>query len=218
MDWRRGSRPPRLPLTSFSGNILRTPRGPPTQGQASSSSEAQGSVAYRGRGRGSSSFNYVGQPFCGSYHNSSRGGHSNTNPNRHQSSKGLDLHQLTRLAEPNKEPSEIIRLFNNSEEGLNSVLLDNPNDFERLELILLALGGFCKENGATQFSGGFVSIVHVLAKHRVFSQVTGIIIQISVSPRLSSEKEDRLRRLISAVYHLATEMIVMVPAFACNFL
>jgi hypothetical protein len=133
-------------------------------------------------------------------------------------SKGsLDLHLLLTLSAENIEPAEIIRHLG-SAEILNLALAEHQNDFDYLELILLALGNFCKKNGPTQFYSEFGTIVLVLVKHRVLSQVTAIIVQTSMSREMTLQKEDRLKRLICAVYYLASEMIVMLPAVACNFL
>ncbi len=133
-------------------------------------------------------------------------------------SKGsLDLHLLLTLSAENIEPAEIIRHLG-SAEVLNLALAEHQNDFDYLELILLALGNFCKKNGPTQFYSEFDTIVLVLVKPRILSQVTAIVVQTSMSREMTLQKEDRLKRLICAVYHLASEMIVMLPAVACNFL
>ena len=192
----------------------RTQGGRAGHNGTSSSSSSRCSTGYRvGSGRFPQS---TGQSFRGQH--SSRGAAHNSNNNeprrpRQHPAKGLDLRQLGRLAEEKTEPAEINRYLGNAEGGLSSSLEDHQNDFEYLELVLLALGGFCQKNGATQFTEGFVSVVHVLQNHRVFSQVRTIIKNTS-----TSKTGERLKRLISAVYHLATEMIVMLPAFACNFL
>ena len=201
MTFRGGKRP--FPWRSGSNRQLGTtaPRAG-HNGSSSTTASIRGAAAVH-RGRGNS--------ISRGHLNSSRGGHNNNI----QPSKGLDLRQLIRLADDKAEPSEIIRFLGNAEGGLPSSLEEHQNDYNYVEHVLLALGNFCQKNGATQFREGFISVVQVLASpnHHIFSQVRTII-----KNTLTSQTGDRLKRLINAVYNLATEMIVLIPAFACNCL
>ena len=219
MDWRKG-RPPRWSSPAANDNIVRTPRGPPGEnivrtprgppGEASSSHPVRGAASgYGGRG------NYQNDsrpPSRGDYRGG-RAGYSSRQPTK----GSLDSRLLLTLSNENTEPSEIIRHLGN-EGSFNLALVEHLNDFDYLELILLALGNFCKKNGPTQFHSEFCPIVLLLFKHRVLSQVTAIIIQTSISREMTLQKGDRLKRLIRAVYHLASDIIVMLPSVACNFL
>ena len=209
MDWRKG-RPPRWSSPAANDNIVRTPRGPP--GEPSSSYPVHGAPSgFRGRGN----YQNDSRPTSRGDYRGGRAGYSNSS---RQPTKGsFDSRLLLTLSNENTEPSEIIRHLGN-EGSFNLALVEHQNDFDYLELILLALGNFCKKNGPTQFHSEFCPTVLVLFKHRVLSQVTAIIIQTSISREMTLQKGDRLKRLIGAVYHLASDIIVMLPSVACNFL
>jgi hypothetical protein len=88
-----------------------------------------------------------------------------------------------------------------------------------LELVIVAIGGFCKNNGTSQFSESFVSVVKILAAQNIFKHIISIIVNIPISHATNLPmKEERLKRLTTAVFHLATEILVLMPAFSCQCL
>jgi hypothetical protein len=131
----------------------------------------------------------------------------------------LDFQYLVRLAGDNVEPSEVIRCLGDPENDLGKQLEENLVNVEYLELIIVALGLFCKKNGTSQFSESFVAVVKILAAQNIFPHITTMIINIPISRAANlPAKEERLKRLITAVFHLATEILVMMPALACQCL
>jgi hypothetical protein len=122
-----------------------------------------------------------------------------------------------RLASENVEPSEVIRCL--EDDDLAQHLKENLGNVEYLELLIVALGGFCKKNGTSQFRESFVSIVKILAAQNVLQQVTSIIINIPISRAVNLPgKEERLNRLTTAVFYLTTEILVMMPNLGCQCL
>lgn len=131
----------------------------------------------------------------------------------------LNFEILVKLANENVEPSEIIRCFLNPDNDLPSFVKENLGNAEYLELILVALGQFCEKNGTAQFTESFVSVVKILADKKVFAQIVPVIINVPISRTTSTQtKEVRLKRLTTAIFHLATEILVMMPAFGCHSL
>ncbi len=131
----------------------------------------------------------------------------------------LNFEILVKLANDNVEPSEIIRCFLNPENDLPSFVMENLGNAEYLELILVALGRFCEKNGTAQFTESFVSVVKILADKKVFAQIVPVIINVPISRTTNMQtKEARLKRLTTAIFHLATEILVMMPAFGCHCL
>ena len=128
----------------------------------------------------------------------------------------LDLQNLLKLTNETTEPSEIIRSL---EDDLASHLKKNSSNADYLELLLIALGVFCKKNGTSQFTDSFVNVVKILAAQQFFSQITFIVISIPKSRATNfPPKEERLKSLITSISYLSTEMLVKMPAFACNYL
>jgi hypothetical protein len=138
---------------------------------------------------------------------------------RQASHRSLDFQYLMRLASDNVEPSEVIRCIADPENDLGQHLKENMGNIEYLELIIVALGLFCKKNGTSQFSESFVVVVKILAAQNIFSHITSMIINVPIS-RASDlpAKEERLKRLTTAIFHLATEILVKMPALACQCL
>ena len=128
----------------------------------------------------------------------------------------MDLQNLLKLTNETTEPSEIIRSL---EDDLASHLKKNSSNADYLELLLIALGVFCKKNGTSQFTDSFVNVVKILAAQQFFSQITFIVISIPKSRATNfPPKEERLKSLITSISYLSTEMLVKMPAFACNYL
>jgi hypothetical protein len=122
-----------------------------------------------------------------------------------------------RLTSEDVEPSEVIRCL--EDDDLAQHLKENLGNVEYLELLIVALGGFCKKNGTSQFRESFVSIVKILAAQNVFPHVTSIIINIPISRAVNLPgKEERLKRLTAAVFYLTTEILVMMPNLGCQCL
>ncbi|KAI9558322.1 hypothetical protein GHT06_015075 [Daphnia sinensis] len=160
----------------------------------------------------------VHQPVNG---NRGRGFHvANSMPRQRQGShRRLDFEYIMKLASDNAEPSEVIRCLGDPENDLGLQLQENLNNVEYLELIIVALGGFCKKNGASQFTDSFVTVVKILAAQKIFTYVISMIINIPMSrARHLPPKEERLKRLTTAIFHLATEMLVLTPALGCHAL
>ena len=136
----------------------------------------------------------------------------------------LDLFGLQKLAEDSTEPADVIRKFNSRDNGLGALLDYHKADFDCLEFVFVALGNFCRKNGPTQFTEGFVEIVRVLGERQVFQQVASVVMHLPNSrcliPRakISAKKSERLKQLITGVYHLSVETLVLMPSFACTFL
>jgi hypothetical protein len=129
----------------------------------------------------------------------------------------LDFQYLVRLTSEDVEPSEVIRCL--EDDDLAQHLKENLGNVEYLELLIVALGGFCKKNGTSQFRESFVSIVKILAAQNVFPHVTSIIINIPISRAVNLPgKEERLKRLTAAVFYLTTEILVMMPNLGCQCL
>lgn len=138
-------------------------------------------------------------------------------PRQHadNSRKKLDLQSLLKLTNDEIEPSEIIRCLSKNLATELEMNLGNP---EYLELILVAMGTFCKKNGPSQFTEGFAAIVNILANQKVFAQIITILMNIPTSRAQNlPAKEERLKRLTTAIYHLVTEILVMMPTFGCNW-
>lgn len=145
----------------------------------------------------------------------------NSFPERRQfiNHRVLNFEILTKLANDKVEPSEVIRCLGDSENDLASFLMENWRNPEYLELIIVALGGFCKKSGTSQFTESFVTVVKILANQKVFAQIPLVIINIPTSQAKNlPTRETRLRRLTTAIFHLATEILVMMPAYGCEFL
>ena len=131
----------------------------------------------------------------------------------------LNFENLSKLTSDKIEPSEIIRCLGNPENDLASFLKENSRNVEYLELIIVALGEFCKKNGVSQFTESFVSIVKLLGEEKIFAQIPSVILNIPNSRATNFPTgPTRLKRLINAIYHLATEILVMMPAYGCEFL
>ena len=131
----------------------------------------------------------------------------------------FNLEVLVKLASDKIEPSEIIRYLGDPKNDLASFLKENWRNAEHLELIIVAMGEFCKKNGVSQFTESFVNIVKMLAEQKIFAQITSIIINIPTSCASNlPDRPTRLKRLINAIYHLVTEILVMMPAYGCEFL
>ena len=141
------------------------------------------------------------------------------NQKQHINHRILNFEILVKLASDKIEPSEIIRCLGNPENDLASFLEENWRNVEYLELIIVALGEFCKKDGVSQFTESFVNIVKMLAQQKIFAQITSIIINIPTSCASNlPTRQTRLKRLINAIYHIATEILVMMPASGCEFL
>ncbi len=152
---------------------------------------------------------------------SSRDHHkSNENGQRRQFKKyPLNFTTLKKLAEENTEPSELVKKFTDEECGLQTLLRDNSTNWEFVELILVALGGFCQQGGNSQFSSTFSKIITILRDNQVFQNVFTVFLQIphSRSDKLGS-KEKRLVQLVESISYLTTEMLTQIPALACDVL
>jgi hypothetical protein len=126
---------------------------------------------------------------------------------------------LKKLTEENTEPSELVKKFTDEECGLQKLLRDNPTNWEFVELILVALGGFCQRGGNSQFSSAFSKIIIILRESQVFQNLYSVIMQI---PQTNSynlgTKEKRLVQLVESISYLATEMLTQIPALACDVL
>lgn len=170
-----------------------------------------------------SSSTATNQPFRGTSRGRGFGLNLSQHPRqtpRQANHRRLDFQYLVKLASENVEPSVVIRCLGDPENDLAQHLKENLGNFDYLELVIVALGVFCKKNGTSQFSESFVSVVRILEAQNIFQHISSIIINIPVSrvANLSVAKEERLKRLTTAVFHLATEMLVMMPAFSCQCL
>jgi hypothetical protein len=163
------------------------------------------------------------QPFRGTSRGRGNGLNLSQHPRqapRQANHRRLDFQYLVKLASENVEPSVVIRCLGDPENDFAQHLKENLGNFDYLEHVIVALGGFCKKNGTSQFSESFVSVVRILEAQNIFQHISSIIINIPVSrvANLPVAKEERLKRLTTAVFHLATEMLVMMPAFSCQCL
>ena len=62
-------------------------------------------------------------------------------------------------------------------------------------------------------------MIKVLGDQRVFQQIPHIMMQLGTSRCQNLPgKAERMRRLVSSVYHLSVETLVLMPAFGCNVL
>lgn len=145
---------------------------------------------------------------------------SSQNPGRTREPSGL--HQLTlenliKLIDDRVEPSEIFRSIIDPDNVLTNNLKENLNNFDYLETVLVVIGRFCAKNGASLFADGFVTVVKTLADQNVFAQSSSIIIHIPMSSSsVLPSKEQRLKRLTSAICSIVTEVLVVMPSFGCG--
>ena len=132
----------------------------------------------------------------------------------------LNFTSLKKLIAETVEPSEIIRKLMDGEGGLKKLLKDHPNQWDLIELVLIALGNFCEKDGVESFSSDFIAVVHILAQHEVFRNVSNVVLQIATAPASSNmlPKEERMKRLIKGIYQLGVAMLIKIPAFSCNHL
>ena len=131
----------------------------------------------------------------------------------------LDLFGLQKLAEDSTERADVMRKFNARDYGLGAFLDDHKADFDCLEFVFVVLGNFCCKNGPTQFTDGFFEIVQILRERQVFEQVASVVMHLPNSrAKISTTKSERLKQLITGVYHLSIETLVLMPSFACTFL
>lgn len=168
----------------------------------------------RGTWRGASS---TVHPYRGGV----RGFHaSSSSPQQRQGNhRRLDFAYILKLTSDNVQPSEVIRCLGDPENDLALHLQENLSNIDYLELIIVALGQFCKKNGSSQFTNGFVTVVKILSAQKIFAHVPSMIINIPMSRAWNlPAKEERLKRLTTAIFHLATEMLVLTPALACHSL
>lgn len=152
----------------------------------------------------------------GNYFKNKNASRARSRPNPNQK---LNFDYIVKLANGQTEPSDIIRCLGDPENDLATNLKDNSNNFDYLEAIVTMIGGFCAKNGPTQFPEGFISVVKILDTQKMFGQMPTLMMNIPGS-RLtcSSTKEERLTRLVKAISHLVTEMLVMMPSFSCHCL
>ena len=126
---------------------------------------------------------------------------------------------LMKLAEETTDLPMIVQKLGQSDGGLRKLLEDHSSDSDILELVLVIIGNFCKENGAALFANAFITMMQTLGEKDIFRQISSVILRIpnSRSTNLPS-KNERLKKLLASVYYLTSELIVRMPAFACNFL
>ena len=124
-----------------------------------------------------------------------------------------------KLAEEATEPPLIVQRFGEFDFGLKQLIEENATNWDILEMILLTIGNFCRKNGPTLFSESFIGMVRILIETKVFSQISSIILQIPNSRSNNlPPKPDRFKRLLESVNCLTIEVLVMMPALACNTL
>jgi hypothetical protein len=112
--------------------------------------------------------------------------------------RSLDFIGLQKLADDSTEPADVIRKFNSKDYGLGAFLDDHKADFDYLEFVFVVLGKFCRKNGPTQFTDGFVEIVRVLGEREVFQQVASVVMHLPNSRALTNNtKSERLNQLIT---------------------
>ena len=126
---------------------------------------------------------------------------------------------LMKLAGETTDLPTIVQKLGQSDGGLRKLIEDHSSDSDILELVLVVIGNFCKENGAALFANAFITMMQTLGEKDIFRQISSVIMRIpnSRSTNLPS-KNERLKKLLTSVYYLTSELIVMMPAFACNFL
>ena len=169
----------------------------------------------RGRGRGQF-FQSRQQP---PESKSGRGGRGFPPGRVEPSRRPLDFIGLQKLAEDSTEPAVVVRRFNSEEYGLGALLDEHKTDLDYLEFIFVVLGNFCRKNGSTQFTEGFVEIVRTLGEREIFQQIASVVMHLPNSrAKTSTTKTERLKLLISGLYHLSVETLVLMPSFACTFL
>jgi len=112
-----------------------------------------------------------------------------------------------------------VRSFTEEDYGLHNMLLDNPTNWDFIELVLVSLGRFCQQNGNSSFPNAFTKIIHILIEHGVFQKVSSVVLQIALS-RVTNlgTRESRLNQLVESISFLATEMLVKNPSLACDAL
>ena len=115
----------------------------------------------------------------------------------------------------------IVNKFGESNLRLKKLIEDNLSNLDVLELILVIIGNFCSRNGTELFSNFFIEMIQVLGEKKILqsSKIFEIVLHIPTSKSFNiGAKEDRLRNLLTSVYHLTTEVVVMMPTYACNLL
>ncbi len=123
------------------------------------------------------------------------------------------------MTDDSTDPSEIVRKFTEDDYGLDQLLRDNPSNLEFTELVLVALGKFCKKNGNASFPSAFIKIVQILTEAGVFQRISSVIFGIAESTVTNmGTRENRLGQFVSSISSLATEMLVHTPSLACNAL
>lgn len=130
---------------------------------------------------------------------------------------GLDISNLLRLADEYAKPAETIHAII---EGLDELLQNHTHNYQYLELLLVALGNFCKSNGCTQFTDGFVVVIQSLSNKKIFAAVPSIFLNIPTTrcPANKFSEKERIERFLQAVFHVTTELLVIMPSFGSHFL
>ena len=133
--------------------------------------------------------------------------------------RGLQFNTLLELSKETTTPIEVVEKIGASGGRLKELIEDNQTNVDVLELVLVMIGHFCKNNGRTLFSSAFANMVQILGEGNMFAQIFHIVMQIprSRSKNLPSA-EDRINALLTSVNHLTLDILIMMPAFACNAL
>lgn len=131
----------------------------------------------------------------------------------------LNFHSLKKMLDDDTEPQNVAQKFSEANTGLKNCLKDNTANWEIIELVLAVIGRFCQKGGVAQFHSAFTNIVKTLSEMQVFQNIESVILSIpkSRATNLGSPK-DRLHRLIESINHMTTEMLTVMPAFACDAL
>lgn len=131
----------------------------------------------------------------------------------------LGFDDLLVLCQDGTQPSEVVRKLGDAEHGLSALLDSAHGRPEYLELVLVILGRFCEKNGQVQFTEGFVGMIQTLAEKNVFQQVVSVAMQIPCSfIQGLPPQSHRMAALVTSVYYLACEMLVLMPAYGCTYL